>query len=620
MSHWKKNVAALKQTNEELYELILKAYNNGDYSDEGFCVETARDGSNILGIMDKERKVMLNSTYRPKEEAVKFAGKIQLTENSLTFFFGIGNGLILSEIMGKLNEEALVFLYEPSFSLFCYVLEQFDLEKLLSDERLLIYIDGFNEDQLSTHFSSVLTNINVGVSVMEAHPKYRELYPEKYEKIKVIFRQCRESALTNLNTIINKNRLMTENAISNIPYFLKSKLSTDLVGKFPEDMPAILVAGGPSLDKNYEALKEAKGKALIVAMDRTAKYLLDRGIEPDIFCSLDYNKNPALFTDDRLKNIPFLYIPDLSHRVLDIVNGNKLIYGTGDYKLYEWLLGENNKQHIDIPLGGSVATFAFGFAREMGFRRIILVGQDLALTDGKVYSGGWTNQRPEAEEFDHLMVPGNMVDMIETRGDFYVYLLWFNQAIKEAEGLIKVINATEGGARIEGTEIIPLKEAIEKYCIHEYDVADIFNRQDFIFSEDKRKDIYHALQWKRTEIFALKGKMKKAAEAARRCHILTDRGDLGKEFKTHNKLLSKTSKMFDEDVAASLVYKYAEDIMLKQDMDLYVAEEDNTKEMLRLYKKLEYDYGQIYDNIDSLVEKYDAMLADCRKELGIDEE
>ena len=120
MSHWKENVAALKQTNEELYGLILKAYNNGDYSDEGFCVETARDGSNILGIMDKERKVMLNSTYRPKEEAVKFAGKIQLTENSLTFFFGIGNGLILSEIMGKLNEEALVFLMSHRF--LCFVM------------------------------------------------------------------------------------------------------------------------------------------------------------------------------------------------------------------------------------------------------------------------------------------------------------------------------------------------------------------------------------------------------------------------------------------------------------------------------------------------------------------
>lgn len=619
MSHWEKNVAALKQTNEELYDMVLKAYEDGGYSFGDFFVETARDGLNILGMMVGERKLFLNSTYRPKEEAVKFAGKIQLTENSLTLFFGIGNGLILSEIMEKLNEEALVFLYEPSFSLFCYVLEQFDLDNLLSDERLLIYIDGLNEDQLSNNFSSVLTNINVGVSVMEVHPKYRELYPEKYEKVRVIFRQCRETALTNLNTIIKKNRLMTENAISNIPYLLKSKLSTDLVGKFPEDMPAILVAGGPSLDKNYEALRDAKGKALIVAMDRTAKYLLDRGIEPDVFCSLDYNKNPALFDDERLKNIPFMYIPDLSHRVLDMVGGDNLIYGTGDYQFYKWLLGENDKQHMDIPLGGSVATFAFGFAREMGFRRIILVGQDLALTDGKVYSGGWTNQRPEAEEFDHLMVPGNLVDMIETRGDFYIYLLWFNQAIKDIKGHIEVINATEGGARIEGTEVIPLKEAIQKYCVHEYDVADIFNREDYIFPADKRKDIYCELQWKRTEILAIKRKMKKAAEAARRCHILTDRGDLGKEFKTHNKLLSKISKMFDEDAAANLVYKYTEDIMLMQDMDLYVAEEDNTKEMLRLYNKLEYDYQQMYDNIDSLIEKYDAMLVDCRKELGIDE-
>lgn len=620
MSHWEKNAAALKEMNAELYDKVLKEYENGDFSDVSFITEMARDGSDILGIMVDNRKVMLNSTYRPLEEAEKFTGKIQYTENSVTMFFGMGNGMILSEIMDKMNAEALVFLYEPSVAMFCYVLEHFDMEKLLSDKRLLIYLKDINDDQLSLNFSSVLTNVNVGVTTLEAHPKYKDLYPEEYAVVKDIFSACRTSALTNLNTMIQKTRLMTGNAISNISYFLRSKLSTDFVGKFPSDMPAIIVSGGPSLDKNYAELKNAKGKALIIAMDRTAKYLLDRGIEPDLFCSLDFRKSAVLFQDERLKEIPFMYIPDLSHNVLQTLDSHKLIYGTGDFKFYEWMLKQNGRRHIILPLGGSVATFAFGFAREMGFRRIILVGQDLALTGGKVYPGGMVNKVKEAENFDRLMVPGNVEDMVETRGDFYVYLTWFKQMVKETESYIEVINATEGGARIDGTKVMSLKEAIDQYCVKEYDIAGIFEKEDLIFPGEKKEEMYHKLEWKRTEILALKGKLKKASEAARRCHVLTGRGDFGREFKKNNKILAGISELFDEDAAANLVYKYCEHLLLKEDMDLYVAEEDNTKEMLRLYHKLEYDYQQMHDNIEPMLVQYDAMLVECRKELGINEE
>lgn len=608
MSFWSKNLEALRQHDNDLYKKIQNCDIGINKDNQQFVIEQARDGSDILGVVCGERKVMLNSTYRPEDEAVKFAGKIQLTENSITVLVGLGNGRIVSEIMKKLNKEAILFIYEPSLELFFYVMEHFDLTSIIQDERVGLFVEGIDEDVLANNLSFVLSNINVGVTVLEAHPKYKELFPAQFEKAQKIFKECRESELTNLRTLIQRSRLMTENAIANIPYFLRSKLSTDYIGKFPEDVPAIIVAGGPSLDKNYEVLRQAKGKSLIIAMDRTARYLLDKGIAPDLVCALDFNKNPDLFKDERLKDIPFLYMPDLSHRVMDIVNGNKLIYGTGDFKLYDSLIRQYGKSPITIPVGGSVATFAFGFARSMGFKRTILVGQDLALTEGKVYSGGWENKRAEAEEFEHLMVPGNVEEMVETRGDFYIYLIWFNQAVKEAEGYMEVINATEGGAKIEGTKVMTLQEAVHSYCTTECDVSAIFEAADYIFPQDNLGEVYNILEKKKQEIRRLKKTAKEASEAARRCIVLTKRGDSGKEFKEKNKILSRTGKLFDEDVAASLVNKYTESLLLQQDMDLYVAENDNEKEMLRLYNKLEYDYNVVYENIDGLLERYDAML------------
>jgi len=326
-----------------------------------------------------------------------------------------------------------------------------------------------------------------------------------------------------------------------------------------------------------------------------------------------------LFEDERLRNIPFLYMPDLSNRVMNIVNGNKLIYGTSDFKFYDALIEDYGKKSMNIPVGGSVATFAYGFVRSMGFKRTILVGQDLALTGGKVYSGGQVNRRAEAEEYDRMMVPGNIEEMVETRGDFYVYLVWFNQAVKEAEGSMEVINATEGGARIEGTKVMTLQEAVDQYCVKKYDIASIFDRETHIFPQDDMESVYRNLVDKYQEIRSLKRIAKEASEAARRCAVLTERNDMGKEFKDKNKVLSKVGKQFDEDKVASLVGKYVDGFLLQQDMDLYVAEDDQEKEMIRLYHKLEYDYNVIYENIDGLLVCYDAMLAQIRADYSINE-
>lgn len=618
MSFLESNLAVLETENLYLYNKITEFMHSPDYTEDGLVIEQARDASDIIGVIRDGRKIMLNSTYRPEEEAKKFAGKICLTENSITVFMGIGNGIILTEISNKLNKEANLLVYEPSAELFCFVLEHFDIVKLLEDDRITFYVEGMNEGILSNDLSFVMTNMNIGVTVLEYHPKYRDLYPEKCEKIKKIFKECRESALTNLNTVIDKSEIMVKNAIANIKYLLRSKTANDFVGKFPEDMPMILVAGGPSLDKNYEVLRQAKGKALIIAMDRTARFLLDRGIIPDMFCSIDFAKNIELFRDERLRDIPFLYIPDLSHNVLQLVDSGQLVYAGGEYKLYEWLMNQYGKDNPEIPFGGSVATLAFSFARYVGCRRLILVGQDLALTGGKTYAGGLKNGRPEAEEMDRLMVPGNVEDMVETRGDFYVYLIWFNQAVREAEGKMEVINATEAGARIEGTKIMTLQEAVDAYCQKEYSIADIFEEVQPIFSEEVIPEAYGLLDKKGKELQKLKKMVKDAARSAARCKTLTERGDFGKEFKKENKTLSKTAKLFDENVMAHLVDRYMEHLLIQKDLDLYVTEDEDEKEMLRLYEKLEHDYNIIYENMDEVVERYNAMLADVQQEYQVE--
>ncbi|MDE6433362.1 MAG: DUF115 domain-containing protein [Lachnospiraceae bacterium] len=609
MDWLEKNLKCL-ENEEELDYHKLYDFAKSWKTEEAECFTAgAKDGSIILGVFREEKQIMLNSTYRPMQEAEKFAKKIQLTDNSIIAFMGIGNGIIVKAIAEQLNEEAQFYIYEPSKELFAFVMQHFDLSEILSDKRIKIFVDGINEQYFDLVLAYNINNVNIGVTILETHPKYKELFPEKFEGFSKQFKDCKNSALVNLKTIIERQKVMVRNAILNVADLVHSKMTADFIEAFPKDMPAILVSGGPSLDKNYEVLKQAKGKALIIAVDRTAKYLLDRDIVPDLFCSLDYRKSVKLFQDERLKQIPFLYMSDLNHAVLNVLGKQNLIFGTTSLRFYNWLIGKCGKKGIDLPIGGSVATLGYSFAKMTGFHRLILVGQDLALTGGAVYAGGMVSKVAGIDEYDMIEVPGNVEDTVITRGDYYVYLKWFEQAVKEAkESGMEVVNATEGGAKIEGTEIMSLQEAINQYCQEHYDIEAIFQGVEPLVTEDKLPEVTALLEEKRKELPKLKKKAKDAAELARRCGVLSKRGDYGKEFKEKNKLLSQTTALFDESPAASLLSSYAEGLLADEDIDLYVTEDDNQDEMIRLYRKMEKNYQYIDENADEAIALYDSML------------
>ena len=74
--------------------------------------------------------------------------------------------------------------------------------------------------------------------------------------------------------------LMIENAYGNLvrwPFRLVEKRTC-----VAQDMPAVIVGSGPSLDRDLEALKELKGKAVVVSCGSALGILLKNGIRPDL--------------------------------------------------------------------------------------------------------------------------------------------------------------------------------------------------------------------------------------------------------------------------------------------------------------------------------------------------
>ena len=74
---------------------------------------------------------------------------------------------------------------------------------------------------------------------------------------------------------------------------LKLLFCSRLFDKF-KGIPAIVVAAGPSLDKNIDLLKKIKGRFPIIAVDTALRHMIANGIKPDIVCAADSSYENSL--------------------------------------------------------------------------------------------------------------------------------------------------------------------------------------------------------------------------------------------------------------------------------------------------------------------------------------
>ena len=254
------------------------------------------------------------------------------------------------------------------------------------------------------------------------------------------------------NTVLNLKFLKESNYIDEIRQNISVK------GK-----AAIIVAAGPSLDKNIGELKKARDRAFIMAVDSVIGRLDAEGIFYDCIVSVDPDKKTgALEEYDHWKDIPMFCDIASKYEITSLHRGKKIWY-TGAGLLSELYSGQGLSFDGEARCGGSVATVAFSIAEYLGFGTIILVGQDLAYQGDSSHAGGVREYELKNEEASVRYVDGIGGEQVKSRFDWIYYREWFEERIVYNKD-IKVVDATEGGALIHGSQVCSLAEAIERYC------------------------------------------------------------------------------------------------------------------------------------------------------------
>ncbi|HIC9400775.1 TPA: 6-hydroxymethylpterin diphosphokinase MptE-like protein, partial [Campylobacter coli] len=153
---------------------------------------------------------------------------------------------------------------------------------------------------------------------------------------------------------------------------------------------AIVVSAGPSLAKQLPLLKAYQDKAVIFCADGALSMLEKEGIVPDYVLNIDFKDCHAMKFFQNKENLKQSIIalecathPNVARSLKAencmIVLRNKALYQRFNF---------NDFGYIDT--GTHVSHFSYTLALALGFKNIIMIGQDLAFDEeGNSHSKGF---------------------------------------------------------------------------------------------------------------------------------------------------------------------------------------------------------------------------------------
>ncbi|HEC2332477.1 TPA: motility associated factor glycosyltransferase family protein [Campylobacter jejuni] len=421
-----------------------------------------------LNIYDKTHNVFM---YENLEEELNFFYQSILEKTPRYPFiciYGIGNALLIKNLAKHYKH---LFVFESEIELFILALSTIDLsEELCSGKIYLVDIEEERVDiQLLILFD--MKDMFEYLSLYEMFVNnvyYKKFYEDIWHKADELCEKNIEVIVRNLISNLNIGFECYSHLLQNIPSMLESipfqRILSQRKNQFEN---AIVVSAGPSLAKQLPLLKAYQDKVVIFCADGALSMLEKEGIVPDYVTNLDFTDLTMKFFQNKENKTSLNMLSCATHPSLVYSLDNKSVILRDD-PLYQ-RFNLNDFGYIDT--GTHVSHFSYTLALALGFKNIIMIGQDLAFDEkGNSHSKGFSY----GEQFSgEKTVPTLQVPAYAGKGEVLTHITWNDYRIKLEylfacnDQKAKFYNATEGGARINFTEELSFKECCEKLLTKE---------------------------------------------------------------------------------------------------------------------------------------------------------
>ncbi|EAI9950135.1 motility associated factor glycosyltransferase family protein [Campylobacter jejuni] len=419
-----------------------------------------------LNIYDKTHNVFM---YENLEEELNFFYQSILEKTPRYPFiciYGIGNALLIKNLAKHYKH---LFVFESEIELFILALSTIDLSEELKTYQVILFDAAVKDVEIHIAMvfdqQSILEYLSLYEMFISSH-YYLKYYETSILSLNELCIKSAAVAIRNADISCFLPLLTHGQFLQNIPSMLESipfqRILNERKNKFEN---AIVVSAGPSLAKQLPLLKAYQDKAVIFCADGALSMLEKEGIIPDYVTNLDFTDLAMKFFQNK-ENLKQSIIalecathPNVA-RSLKAENCMIILRNKALYQRFNL----NDFGYIDT--GTHVSHFSYTLALALGFKNIILIGQDLAFDEkGNSHSKGFSY----GEQFNgEKTVPTLKTQAYAGKGEVLTHIAWNDYRIK-LEYLFacnskeaKFYNATEGGARIHFTEELSFKECCEK--------------------------------------------------------------------------------------------------------------------------------------------------------------
>lgn len=468
MEIYDKNLERLKKFRPELYKKVAEFKSKNNYT-----VTNSNHPKKYPNLLQKQANMLAYDNNDPFTDVLlALKNKVRLPALNILFGFGLGYEA-LGFLQNYATKESVLIILDSEIEPFHLAMQYIDLMPIISDPRVRLFT-GAKDSEVFLHFYNVLMEKNYKLFVKAINiidnPLSLRLNNDFYKKCMGHLKDAVREVLLHFGNDPWDSLIGIENTYLNINEIINNPGIKELKGIF-ENKPGIVVATGPSLNKNIHLLKSLENKAVFCAADASVRVMKKHGLKPHLVTSLErVLPTSKLFeglSEEDIKDVFLSACPVIRPETYANFPGERIIVYR-NFATFKWL--EIDKGILDI--GPSAANMAFKVLEYLGCNPIILVGQDLAFGENELtHANGATFGEKEDQYHTKrqiLEVEGNYLPKIKTTDVWYKFLKFYEKDVHEFKG--EVINATEGGAKIPGTKVMYFKDVIAKYVKDEFDV------------------------------------------------------------------------------------------------------------------------------------------------------
>jgi hypothetical protein len=427
----------------------------------------------------------LASQRAPGDEANRLADTVPLETNGGIVVLGFGLGHHVAALAHRARTASALVIFEPDVSLMRAVLERVDHSGWLGETVWAIATDADDAVALSKSLKGLEAPLAVGTAILE-HPPSRARLGDASSRFASVFARTFAAMRTHIITTMVQTDVTVRNESMNVAHYVRRPGIDELRG-LADGRPAIVVSAGPSLRRNVALLRTPglRDRCVIIAVQTVVKHLLAEGIRPHFVTAIDYHEISKRFyeglTADMVEGVTLVVEPRANAAIVDAFPGDIRLPGDD---FLDAVVGAEPGARARLTPAATVAHQAYYLARYLGADPVMVIGQDLAFTDGQYYAPGAAIHETWAPELN----PFTSLERLEweriarTRGTLMVaedhlgrrvytdeqmatYLAQFERDFADdaAKGLV-TIDATEGGVRKAHATPMPLREALDRFA------------------------------------------------------------------------------------------------------------------------------------------------------------